>query len=141
MNKYAVTVTGVANVTVGNFNLEKRSAAHYVYMTAAQVLSLKGYCGSNGKMAVTVDVDPTHIAVNATDPLLYTAIAIGAQDTAAAIAALSIGYTGSVGVGYTGSAIVGYTGSASTVIGYTGSAGPIGYSGSAGPIGYTGSGA
>ena len=44
--------------------------------------------------------------------------------------------------GYTGSAGIGYTGSASTVIGYTGSQGPIGYTGSQGiqgTVGYTGS--
>jgi len=52
----------------------------------------------------------------------------------------SVGYTGSAGtqgnVGYTGSS--GYVGSASTIPGYTGSAG-TGYTGSAGLIGYTGS--
>jgi hypothetical protein len=41
-----------------------------------------------------------------------------------------IGYTGSAGAGFTGSA--GYTGSASTEVGYTGSAGTDGYTGSAG---------
>lgn len=50
-----------------------------------------------------------------------------------------IGFTGSQGVGFTGSQGVGFTGSASTVIGFTGSQGPIGFTGSQGSIGFTGS--
>jgi len=50
-----------------------------------------------------------------------------------------VGYTGSAGVGYTGSAGVGYTGSAG--VGYTGSAGSTGFTGSQGTVGFTGSGA
>ena len=59
------------------------------------------------------------------------------------MSAVGDGYTGSQGiVGYTGSkgdqGNLGYTGSASTVAGYTGSAG-AGYTGSQGNLGYTGS--
>jgi len=59
------------------------------------------------------------------------------------VSAVGDGYTGSQGAtGYTGSkgdqGNLGYTGSASTVVGYTGSAG-VGYTGSQGNLGYTGS--
>jgi hypothetical protein len=110
----------------------------------------QGYTGSAGAGATNitvsdfaagvVDIDLT--SVSASDDTLATAKAIKSY-VDSQVSGVGDGYTGSAGAtGYTGSkgdqGNIGYTGSASTVVGYTGSAG-AGYTGSAGSTGFTGS--
>lgn len=79
MNKYAVSVVGVANLTVGEYTLDRSTTPHVVYLTDAQYSSLAPLV-SAGKISIAET--EAGVAVNEQEPGIVDDIAVRALTVA-----------------------------------------------------------